>query len=181
MECCNAPDATFHIRNSNSCLFRRCYMIFPSWLGFICCFAFCSCYASRLMSLFALHRHHSHCIGTLLPSLFSNLHPLVVAASPLAFVDHSELNRFFDSLLSDRLTLSAQPPSPSCALPKLSRTRTVQSSPLHTDHPQTSTKHLRFLNWAPSPNFPGPSDDERRDRIPLSYPLPILIVGNPRY
>ena len=61
---CNAPDTTFHIRNSNSCLFRRCYMIFPSWLGFICCFAFPSCYASHLMSSSASHPH-----------VFQNLHP----------------------------------------------------------------------------------------------------------
>ena len=32
---CNAPDTTFHICNSDSCLFRRCDMIFPSWLGFV--------------------------------------------------------------------------------------------------------------------------------------------------
>ena len=39
-------------------------MIFPSWLGFICCFAFCSCYASCLMSSSAFHPH-----------VFQNLHP----------------------------------------------------------------------------------------------------------
>src|SRR3954469_15164257 len=52
---CNAPDTTFHIRNSNSCLFRRCDILFPSWLGFVFCFAFCSCHASHLMSSFTLH------------------------------------------------------------------------------------------------------------------------------
>ena len=31
---CNAPDTTFHIRNSNSCHFRLCDMLFPMWLGF---------------------------------------------------------------------------------------------------------------------------------------------------
>ena len=32
---------------------------------------------------------------------------------------------------------------------KLSRTRPGQSSPLDPDHPQTSTKHHRFLIWTP--------------------------------
>ena len=34
---------------------------------------------------------------------------------------------------------------------KLSRTRPRQSSPLCPGHPQTSTKHLRFLIWTPQP------------------------------
>ena len=33
--CCNTPDVTFHICNSNSCHFRICAMIFPPWLGFV--------------------------------------------------------------------------------------------------------------------------------------------------
>ena len=57
VECCNAPDTTFHIRNSDSCHFRLCDLLFPLWLGFVCCFAFYSCYASRLMSSSALHLH----------------------------------------------------------------------------------------------------------------------------
>ena len=46
---CNAPDTTFHIRNSNSWLFRRCYMIFPSWLGFclLICILFLLCISSH--------------------------------------------------------------------------------------------------------------------------------------
>ena len=43
-------------------------MIFPSWLGF--CLLFCILFVSCISS-----SHQSHCIGTLLPSLFSNLHP----------------------------------------------------------------------------------------------------------
>ena len=66
---CNAPDTTFHIRNSNSCLFRRCDMIFPPWLGFVCCFAFCSCYASHLIASCTLHRRRFYktCIRSCFP------------------------------------------------------------------------------------------------------------------
>ena len=35
-----------------------CYFL-CGWV-FVCCFAFCSCHASRLMSSFALHRHRFH-------------------------------------------------------------------------------------------------------------------------
>ena len=35
-----------------------CYFL-RGWV-FVCCFAFCSCYASRLMPSFALHRHRFH-------------------------------------------------------------------------------------------------------------------------
>ena len=55
--CCNTPDVTFHICNSDSCHFRLCVMIFPSWLGFVFRFAFCSCHASHIMSSCALHLH----------------------------------------------------------------------------------------------------------------------------
>ena len=54
---CNTPDVTFHICNSNSCHFRLCVMIFPSWSGFVFRFAFCSCHASHIMSSCALHLH----------------------------------------------------------------------------------------------------------------------------
>ena len=57
---CNAPDTTFHIRNSNSCHFRLCDILFPPWLGFVFCFAFCSCYAFHLIASCALHRHRFH-------------------------------------------------------------------------------------------------------------------------
>ena len=57
MECCNTPDVTFHICNSNSCHFRLCVMIFPSWSGFVFRFAFCSCHAFHIMSSCALHLH----------------------------------------------------------------------------------------------------------------------------
>ena len=42
--CCNTPDVTFHICNSNSCHFRLCVMIFPPWLGF--CLSFCILFMS---------------------------------------------------------------------------------------------------------------------------------------
>ena len=54
---CNTPDVTFHICNSNSCHFRLCVMIFPSWSGFVFSFAFCSCHASHIMSSCASHLH----------------------------------------------------------------------------------------------------------------------------
>ena len=57
MECCNTPDVTFHLCNSNSCHFRLCDMIFPPWLGFVFCFAFYSCHASHIMSSCACHLH----------------------------------------------------------------------------------------------------------------------------
>ena len=57
MECCNTPDVTFHICNSNSCHFRLCVMIFPLWSGFVFRFAFCSCHAYHIMSSCALHLH----------------------------------------------------------------------------------------------------------------------------
>ena len=86
---CNAPDITFHIRNSDSCLFQRCDLLFPSWLGFICCFAFCSCYASHLMSSCALHRHRFHktCIrscsaGSLRCPFWARPHSHAPAAPP---------------------------------------------------------------------------------------------------
>ena len=54
--CCNTPDVTFHICNSNSCHFRLCVMIFPPWLGFVsvCCYR---CLASHIMSSCASHLH----------------------------------------------------------------------------------------------------------------------------
>ena len=57
MECCNTPDVTFHLCNSNSCHFRLCDMLFPPWLGFVFCFAFYSCHAYHIMSSCASHLH----------------------------------------------------------------------------------------------------------------------------
>ena len=57
VECCNTPDVTFHLCNSNSCHFRLCDMIFPPWLGFVFCFAFYSCHAYHIMSSCASHLH----------------------------------------------------------------------------------------------------------------------------
>ena len=48
---------TFHICNSNSCHFRLCVMVFPSWSGFVFRFAFYSCHASHIMSSCASHLH----------------------------------------------------------------------------------------------------------------------------
>ena len=58
MATCNAPDTIFHIRNSNSCLFRRCVLIFPSWLGF--CLLFCFLFMSGISS------HSIMCIAFIL-------------------------------------------------------------------------------------------------------------------
>ena len=57
VECCNIPDVTFHICNSDSCHFRLCVMIFPPWSGFVSCLVFCSCHAFHIMSSCALHLH----------------------------------------------------------------------------------------------------------------------------
>ena len=57
VECCNTPDVTSHICNSNYCHFRLCVMIFPSWSGFVSRFAFCSCHAFHITSSCASHLH----------------------------------------------------------------------------------------------------------------------------
>ena len=61
---CNAPDTTFHIRNSNSCLFRRCDMIFLSWLGFcrLFCILFLLCISSHSIMCIASICFHKTCI-----------------------------------------------------------------------------------------------------------------------
>ena len=56
-------------------------MIFPSWLGFIFCFAFCSCYASHLMSSSAFHLY---VFQNLHPFGFSRLSPLSVRSPDLS-------------------------------------------------------------------------------------------------
>ena len=45
--------------------------------------------------------------------------------------------------------LSRQPAARRARVRKLPRTRTRLLSPLDPEHPQTSTKYLHFLNWAP--------------------------------
>ena len=57
VECCNAPDVTFHICNSDSCHFSAmCYDI-TFVVGFCLSFALCSCHAFRIMSSCAYHLH----------------------------------------------------------------------------------------------------------------------------
>ena len=62
-------------------------------------------------------------------------------------------------------TLSSQCIEPLARVWKLSRTRPEQSSPLCPDHPQTSTKHLRFLCWTLLAYFSRPYDLNRRAQI----------------
>ena len=64
---CNAPDTTFHICNSDSCLFRRCDMIFPSWLGFVFILHFV-----HVMHFISCHHVHriSICVRLMHPSIF---------------------------------------------------------------------------------------------------------------
>ena len=57
MECCNTPDVTFQICNSDSCHFRLCDMIFPPWSGFVFRFVFCHVMHFHIMSSCALHLH----------------------------------------------------------------------------------------------------------------------------
>ena len=52
---CNTPHVTCHICNSDSCHFRLCVMIFPSWSGFVFRFAFFSCLPFHIMSSCASH------------------------------------------------------------------------------------------------------------------------------
>src|SRR3954462_11990977 len=52
--CCNTPDVTCHICNSNSCHFRLCDMIFPPWLGFPSfCILFMSCISYHVIMCIA--------------------------------------------------------------------------------------------------------------------------------
>ena len=139
MECCNAPDTTFHIRNSNSCLFQRCDMIFPSWLGFVFCFAFCSCLAFHILASCRLHPH-----------VFIKL------ASAHSFETNHTCNvapRFVScllrGLLSDTLSLSTPLRPPLARVRNLSRTRPGLSLPMGPDHPPTSLKYIRFVIWTP--------------------------------
>src|SRR4051812_20319252 len=54
VECCNTPDVTCHICNSNSCHFRHCDMIFPPWLGFPSfCILFMSCISYHVIRCIA--------------------------------------------------------------------------------------------------------------------------------
>ena len=53
MECCNTPDVTFHICNSNSCHFRLCGMIFPSCRVLLSVFHFV-----HVMHLISCHHAH---------------------------------------------------------------------------------------------------------------------------
>ena len=121
---CNAPRPTLQMRS----------MFCVSALLFIC--------------LLHSSLHHSHCIGTPLPSFFKNLHPLIVVASILSLLTFSQFNR------ATLFSLSSQPIKPLCLCDPLSdpsrvseiaRTRTAHSSPLHTDHPQISLNYLWFI------------------------------------
>ena len=64
---CNTPDVTFHLCNSNSCHFRPCVIIVPSWLGFAFYFAFI-----HVMHIISCHHVHLICICVRLmhPSFF---------------------------------------------------------------------------------------------------------------
>ena len=67
VECCNTPDVTFHICNSNSCHFRLCVMIFLRGrvLSFILLFV-------HVMHFISCHHVHCICIRVRLmhPSIF---------------------------------------------------------------------------------------------------------------
>ena len=70
LQSCNTPDVTFHICNSNSCHFRLCAMIFPSWSGFVFRFAF----------FFVMHFiscHHVHCICIRVRLMHPSIFPVV--------------------------------------------------------------------------------------------------------
>ena len=86
--------------------------------------------------------HHSHCIDI----VFIKLASARSCRVPLAFVVRYETKWVFHSPLVKPTNLSQ---TPSCALPKLARTRTGLSLPMDPDYPQTSIKHLRFRFWTP--------------------------------
>ena len=137
---CNAPDTTFHIRNSDSCHFRLCDFYFLRGWVFVCCFAFCSCYASRLMSSFALHRHRflKTCIRSSLPFL------------PFAFITFPRialpaLTVLYQSGFCFPLDRDDQTPLLACPKTAPNPNRAVVT--VGPDHPPTSIKYLCFLNW----------------------------------
>ena len=104
---CNAPDTTFHICNSNSCLFRRCDMIFPSWLGFclLFCILFMSCISSHVIIRIASALVIVFVFKTGIRSYLSR---------PPAFVDRSKTNLVlrFPSCLNWSLFAQCIDPSP---------------------------------------------------------------------
>ena len=71
VECCNTPDVTFHICNSNSCHFRLCVMIFPPWLGFLS-FVLHFVHVMHLISC-----HHVHCICIRVRLMHPSIFPVV--------------------------------------------------------------------------------------------------------
>ena len=95
---CNTLDVTLLLCISNSYHVWLCDMLFPPWLGFVFCLAFCSCHPSHLMASCALHLH----VFIKLTSVRSFRVP------PLPSLP---LSRPTVNLLSDRLSLSAQPPT----------------------------------------------------------------------
>src|SRR3954471_14715683 len=143
VKCCNAPDVTFHNCNSNSCHFRRCDMLFPPGLGFVCCFALCSCHASHLLASCALHLH-----------VFIKL--VVVRSCPFSLCLRCHFVRPLSSLTSLRplVCVSETYPNPN---------RSVV-----TDESGSSSNILKissFLCWILPSLFSRPSDYDRRDEI----------------
>ena len=71
---CNTPDVTFHVCNSNSCHFRLCVMIFPSWSGFVFSFAFLfmSCISYHVIMCISFAYVFVSCIRAFSPLSFCN-------------------------------------------------------------------------------------------------------------
>ena len=92
---CNTPDVTFHICNSNSCHFRLCAMIFPSWSGFVFCFSFLfmSCISYHVIMCISFAYVFVSCIRAFSPlSVLQSDTPICTGAPPLVSFCERVLN-----------------------------------------------------------------------------------------
>ena len=159
MECCNTPYVTFHICNSNSCHFRLCVMIFPSWSAFVFRLHF-------VMSSCALH-----CIRVRLmhPSIFPVVrfairHSHLLRRTPLVSFRERVLNvlgmdrglssfvPFGGRLVLQRLTALSQRPLLSCS------STTLQNSPItHQSHLHALGHSITIVWTKTAPHLESPS------------------------
>ena len=90
---CNAPDTTFHICNSDSCLFRRGVVRFPSWLGFVFVLLLSmSCISYHVIMCIAFPYMVSHASEHFPRCPFCNLTLLCPPAPPFASFRERVLN-----------------------------------------------------------------------------------------
>ena len=158
VECCNTPDVTFHLCNSNSCHFRLCDMIFPPWLGFVFCFSFyfMSCISYHIITCISFAYVFVSCIRTFSPLSVSQSDTPTCTGAPLlssfvvrvlnilgmdralpsgpgiAPVDHlSSFGSFGARLVLQQLTALPQRPLLCCSPTPLQTSPITHLTPLH--------------------------------------------------